>query len=344
MSTGSITGRVRKQHRDKWGRWVAQEFSGQQSSSVMVISAYQPVDKRSKEGTNSVASQHRSLLLQAGDSTKDPRTAFQRDLLQQLQTYRQAGAEILLVGDFNEAFGSEPDGISSMTGNLGLIHLMSHHHPNTPTPVTYARGAKCLDYAFGTPRVAEAMVAAGYKAFNERFLSDHRGYFFDFNTKLLFGSPNQDLASLSKRRLNTANLKNTTTYIEKLYDLLRSHNVFDPAERLTIAGNHHTLAEALDRDVTAACLSAESRLPAFGEAAWSKELATARKRTNTIGKLLYTMKAGRDTTSLIADATAIMPSTWSPPFPSNNVLNNGAQKRNSLRISLKLVSSEETKN
>ena len=158
------------------------------------------------------------------------------------------------------------------------------------------------------------MVAAGYKAFNERFLSDHRGYFFDFNTKLLFGSPNQDLASLSKRRLNTANLKNTTTYIEKLYDLLRSHNVFDPAERLTIAGNHHTLAEALDRDVTAACLSAESRLPAFGEAAWSKELATARKRTNTIGQLLYTMKAGRDTTSLIADATAIMPSTWSTLF------------------------------
>ena len=149
LSTGSITGRVRKQHRDRWGRWVAQEFSGQQSETVMVISAYQPVDKRSREGTNSVASQQRSLLLQAGDPTNDPRTAFRRDLLQQLQTYRQAGIEILLVGDFNEAYGTDPDGISSLTGSLGLTHLMSYHHPSTPPPVTYARGVKCLDLPSG---------------------------------------------------------------------------------------------------------------------------------------------------------------------------------------------------
>jgi hypothetical protein len=71
LTTGSATGRVRKQHRDKWGRWVAQELSGRKSGTVMVISAYQPVEKRGNEGTNSVASQQRSLLLQSGDPTNN---------------------------------------------------------------------------------------------------------------------------------------------------------------------------------------------------------------------------------------------------------------------------------
>jgi exonuclease III len=313
LSTGSITGRVRQQYRDKWGRWVVQEFSRSHFSTLMVVSAYQPVDKRSQEGTNSVSSQQRSLLLQTSDSTNDPRTAFKRDLLQQLREYRQAGNEILLVGDFNETYGADPDGIASVTSELGLTHLMSHHHPGQPPPVTYARGVKCLDYAFGTQKVTEAIMAAGYEAFNERFISDHRGYFLDLNNTILFGSPTQELASPSKRRLTTSNLKNTTTYIEKAYELMQAHNVFNRAERLTYAGERHQLAEALDRDVTAACLSAESKLPVFGEAAWSQELAMARKRTYTLGKLLSNMKSGRETTPIITEASEIMPSTWSPP-------------------------------
>lgn len=72
LTTGSTTGRVRQYHRDKWGRWVAQEISGSHSNTVMVISAYQPVDKQKKEGTNSVASQHRSLRLQSSDATDNP--------------------------------------------------------------------------------------------------------------------------------------------------------------------------------------------------------------------------------------------------------------------------------
>jgi hypothetical protein len=249
----------------------------------MVISAYQPVERNGKEGTNSVASQHRSLLLQSGDTTDNPRTAFRRDLLQQLNAYQNDGSEFIIVGDFNEAYTSDPDGMSHIAGSFGLVNLMSHRHPNTNAPVTYARGVKGLDYALGTPKVAEAVVAAGYEAFNERFTSDHRGYFFDFDTQLLFGSPTQDLATPhQKRRLCTSHLKNTTVYIEKVYELLEAHNVIERVECLTLVGDRHTKAEAIDRDVTAACLAAESRLPEYDEAAWSGEPATARKRTHAI--------------------------------------------------------------
>ena len=203
--------------------------------------------------------------------------------------------------------------MSHIAGSLGLVNLMSHRHPNKPAPVTYARGVKCLDYALGTPKVAAAIVAAGYEAFNERFTSDHRGYFFDFDTTLLFGSPTQDLAIPQKRRLCTSHLKNTTAYIEKTYELLEAHNVIERVECLTLLGDRHSKAEAIDRDVTAACLTAESSLPAYGDAAWSVELATARKRTHVLGKLFSTMRAGRDTANLITEMINIMPPDWTPP-------------------------------
>ena len=190
---------------------------------------------------------------------------------------------------------------------------MAIRHPHERAPITYARGVKCLDYALGTANVARAVVAAGYGAFNERFISDHRGYFVDLDTKTLFGSPTQDLASPTKRLLKTSNLKHTTSYIENVYDLMIAHNVFERADRLTHAGNCHGFAEALDRDVTAACITAEAKLPLFGEAEWSIELANARKRTHAIGKIFSNMKAGRDVTALIDATKAIMPGNWIPP-------------------------------
>ena len=99
----------------------------------------------------------------------------------------------------------------------------------------------------------------------------------------------------------------------KTYELLEAHNVFERVERLTFVGVRHSTAEAIDRDVTAACLTAESGLPAYGEAAWSVELATARKRTHVLGKLFSTMRAGRDTANLLAEMINVMPPDWTPP-------------------------------
>jgi hypothetical protein len=127
----------------------------------MVISAYQSVDKRSKEGTNSVASQHRSLLLQSSDPTDNPRVAFRRDLLQQLQVYCRGGIEFLPVRNFNDEYGSDTDGISSMAGSLGLINLMAHMYPNQPNPVIYAREVKCLDDALLGNPVSSGFYSSG---------------------------------------------------------------------------------------------------------------------------------------------------------------------------------------
>jgi exonuclease III len=240
LTIGNLSGRIVHQVQDRWGRWVIQEFSGRSGRRVAIVSAYQPVDKRGQEGGMTVASQHRSLLLHSQDTVSNPRSAFRRDLLEALRKYKNAGAEILLVGDFNEPFGSDPDGLSFIAGELSLVNLAATRHPSMIVPATYSRGTKCLDYALGSARMRDALIALGYDPFNVRLSSDHRGFFLDFDTDKLFGNPTSDLASLKRRMLKANNTAQVTTYINKMYELLTAHNAFDRGTRLTYPGNRHS--------------------------------------------------------------------------------------------------------
>ncbi|KAI2490533.1 hypothetical protein MHU86_24043 [Fragilaria crotonensis] len=219
MSTGSISGRMTKQTQDPLGRWVIQKFIGKQGRLLAVVSAYQTVEKRGTQGALTVASQQRSLLIQMKDEVTNPRTAFCRDLLQTLRAYQQdTGADLLIVGDFNEVFGSDSE-------------------------------------------VSIALRKAGYEAFDARLPSDHRGYYLDFQTDLLFGNQTQELANPQQRLLHASNIQQVTTYLNEKYELLMAHNAFVRGARLTYQGNRHKFAERLDRVVTEASLVAESRIP-----------------------------------------------------------------------------------
>ena len=309
LTTGSVAGRIKDQVSDKWGRWVFHKLIGQGGQLLLIVSAYQPIDKHGKEGNLTIASQHRSLLLQSNDTT-NPRTSFRRDLLATLLPYVQSGAEILLLGDFNETLGSDPDGMSLIASRLQLIDLMASRHSSIP-PATYARGSKRLDYALASQRFSQSLVACGYDSFNARFSSDHRGYFFDFNTAHLFGNPTQQLATLNSRLLRASNIHQVTSYIDTKYELLLSHNAFERGHKLTFLGNRHQYAERLDNDVLATSLVAESRIPQFGAPAWSVELASARKLVQLLTKYLSAMRTHLDHTAVLA--------TFATEFPDVSI-------------------------
>jgi hypothetical protein len=71
---------------------------------------------------------------------------------------------------------------------------MSSRHADLQPPATYARGRHCIDYGFATPRVIQSISQCGYEQFNARYSTDHRAYFFDFETAKLFGRPTPELA------------------------------------------------------------------------------------------------------------------------------------------------------
>ena len=78
LTVGSLTGRVIKQVRDKWGRWVCQEFQGRADRRVVIISAYQPVANTSTSpGKITVIAQQKSLIIKEHADAIHPRTAFE---------------------------------------------------------------------------------------------------------------------------------------------------------------------------------------------------------------------------------------------------------------------------
>jgi hypothetical protein len=324
LTIGHLSGRIVNQTQDRWGRWVIQEFSGRSGTKVVLVwSAYQPVEKRGHEGNLTVAGQHRSLLLQSQDTVTNPRSAFRRDLLVILRTYQRAGSDLLLVGDFNESFGSDPDALSFIAGELLLVNLGPSRH-SSQVPATYARGSKCLDYALGSSRIRDAMLAMGYEPFNARLSSDHRGLFLDFDTAKLFGSPTPDLATPTRRMLKSNNAHQVRAYIDHMYHLLLVHNAFDRGDRLTYPGIRHQFAERLDRDVLAASLAAEASIPQFGEHAWSIELSRARRRVQYLRKCLSAIRNLFDSTSLLYE--------YAIAFPDDEVPRNQGHCSKLLRI------------
>jgi hypothetical protein len=216
-------------------------------------------------------------------------------LLQEILTQ---GDEVLIVGDFNEAFGSELDGMSHLAAEFQLLNLMQTRHKNRP-PATYSRGKKCLDYGLATPRIADALLRCGYECFNARFATDHRAYYFDFDSDVLFGTSTPKLATPSLRVLKSNNIEQVTQYIKLKYDYLMSRNAHRRAEQLSLPGNRHEFAERLDSDVLKASLDAERRTKQFREPAWSVALSKARVKKILLKKWLSMRCTGLDHSQIL---------------------------------------------
>ena len=246
-----------------------------------------------KPGSTTSASQQASILLRSNDPIKTPRAAFRRDLQKHIQQSQSAGHDIILTGDFNETLGQDFDGLTKVISACNLVDVMSAQHPET-LPVTYSRGGRCLDYIFVSSRIVPAVARCGYEAFGNRFASDHRDLFVDFNTSALFGTNIPKLSPRHEPRLlNSTNLRQVTEYVRKAYDLCEASNVFDRATRLSNPGDRHQFAERLDRDVTKICLSAEKRLTKFQSPAWSLALVQARQKVQILKECVSLLKNNR---------------------------------------------------
>ena len=292
MSIGDITSRLSERFSDKWGRWTSQTYRGRAGRSLTVISAYQVVTDTPARGTTTAAAQQYSLLLQNCDSITAPRTAFRRDLTRYIKSCRSPGQEILLTGDFNECIGQDYDGMIRVMEECQLVDIMTRCHPDKQLPSTYARGHRCLDYALATDAVAAAVQYAGYEPFNSHFHTDHRPYFIDLATPVLFGLQVQSLAKHQPRVLQASNIHQVTEYIGKKFEYLCHHNVFERAQRLLLPGNRREFAERIDKDVLSASLAAEQKIKRFGEPQWSIELAKVRKKAQVLQKQMSMIRTG----------------------------------------------------
>ena len=229
----------------------------------------------------------------------EPRKAFKRDLRHLLQTLTARGDEIILVGDFNETIDAEFNGLGKIVADFQLVDLM-RKRSEAPLPATYARGNRRLDFGLATRAAATALKFAGYEAFNERFPTDHRAYFFDFDTDKLFGNVTQVLAPPPMRILQSHNIKQVTQYLREKYQQLDNCNAFRRGDQLEVPGNRHAHVERLDKDELRASISAEKKTQKYQLPAWSVALAKARMKVVVLKKCLSMVRTGLDIKPAIA--------------------------------------------
>jgi hypothetical protein len=149
-----------------------------------------------------------------------------------------------------------------------------------------------LDFVLGSHDIAIAIINCGYESFNFRYHTDHRAYFVDINTNILFGSNLQPLAKFTDRILHSNNIRQTTKYIQLKHKMLTACNAFARGNQLENPDDRHTFAERLDADILRCSLSAEKKLRKYKDPPWSIELAEARRKVSILSKVLSMARTG----------------------------------------------------
>ena len=103
--TGLLVSRVCTVISDDLGRWTGFELLGRDGKSLIVLCAYQVCQKGGRQGCLTAFSQQYTILRRKGVDRPDPRRQFIKDLIDLLDPYVAAKADIILLGDFNESKG-----------------------------------------------------------------------------------------------------------------------------------------------------------------------------------------------------------------------------------------------
>jgi hypothetical protein len=205
----------------------------------------------------------------------------------------------ILLSDFNEEVGIDPQGMSSVLTTGGLIDAHISRHGIEHEPATYARGHIHTDYMFISERLQPYIMRAGIEPFNQHIFSDHSGMFLDLSLPGLFDRSLTTLASPSNHHLCVINPKHIQKYIRKLHDYMQQHLVLQRLEEIKLTADHAT-AEQIDKDVTRAMLHAELKCKSFNRLPWSHDLHAAMTTLYILKIQMTQLRTNRDMQSQIS--------------------------------------------
>jgi hypothetical protein len=184
--TGKWQSRVLEMGSDHKGLgWWSYIKISSKKRNLIIITAYHPC---ASHGINTAWMQQWSLLRESGEKNPDPVAAFYIDLDMQLQQWKEANYEIIMLIDANERIGEKPGGLTSVIGKAGLIDLLQHRHPHDEELNTHARGSKQIDFILGTRGVSNACNRAGILPFGTGYTSDHQALFIKINMEKLMSA------------------------------------------------------------------------------------------------------------------------------------------------------------
>jgi endonuclease/exonuclease/phosphatase family metal-dependent hydrolase len=200
---GSCSHRVTTTQRDPFGRWCSATLAGRNQQDVRIYSAYQCVDDDiNHTGANTYYAQLWRLFREKTDRYPQPRQRFLKDRLAELITAKHANISLIILGDFNETIGTNPNLMASICSSIGLLDAVEHIHPQLENVPTYIRHRRRLDYGLLSHSLLPALTASGLNQFHEISSSDHRALFMDLQLNHIF-HPTTPIVSAALRHINS---------------------------------------------------------------------------------------------------------------------------------------------
>jgi len=273
-ATNSLVGRISSPISDPYGRWSGIELMGRSDKRIVILTIYQVPQKTGTAGSTTAYTQQRTMFRLEGRTNPNPRKILIHDLRALVSDLRSNGHDMILMGDFNEQVGRDPQGMASVLTAGGLIDAHTTRHGIESEPSTYARGQTRVDYIFISERLKPYLLRAGIEPFNQRIFSDHRGMYIDLSMPGLFDRALTTLASPANRHLCATNQKHVKNYIRELHKYFQTHLVIQRLEEIKDTANH-SIAEKIDADITRAMLHAELKCKSFNRLPWSHDLHAA---------------------------------------------------------------------
>lgn len=222
------------------GRWCWTCYRGQHDVTLRIITAYCPGGSASS-GERTIFWQHQRYL----DSQFDNRTppeAMLEDLCKDLQLWREAGDQLVVMLDANESVTSSH--ICKTFQALGLVEAITTAHSAHGTVPIYQRGQHPIDGIFLSPTLS--IVQGGYFP-SWAAPSDHRPIWIRLKMDQALGYNMDSLISPSARLLKLQDPTCANRFLAYYENYIQRHSLHLTSFEIQEAMLHQPFSPSLQR-------------------------------------------------------------------------------------------------
>ena len=283
---GTLRERYLREGSDPCGRWVWQEF-GDSHCNTRIHTFYRVINGSVDTSGSTTAWAQQKLYFDHKAKSGNPRVLAVDDMVGEVRGLISNGYNIIINGDFNESILS-PEKLNEKLEAVGLYNLMTHHLDTKELPRTFNRGKSAIHHIYVTRHILENIHRAGYAPFDEGFVTDHRGIFFDISDEILFPNDNLNIVHHEFRKLKSNDPKSVEKYLKQLDEDWTAHKILQKYKKLCQDFKNNGITDEnvmnlnkLDQHITEIMISAERKcthITSKHPEHWSPALATAIKK------------------------------------------------------------------
>ena len=206
------------------GRWGSQLFQGKKGRTIRFVSVYVP-NVTKEHGNKKIFCQQQDVLLRLKISGAVLKV-FWEDFWAQIDTWREAGEQLVIGGNWNEKVTDKKFLKPFLDRNL--VPAIQERH-GTNLPATFKKGSRPIDEIFVSSTLK--VVRAGYGVIGET-KGDHRPLWIDITMESALGTLPPTLHSRQPKRLRCKDPRIVDKYNYVLKQELDKHGVYHQAHRL----------------------------------------------------------------------------------------------------------------